>query len=83
VAKNREIYCTVSNCRYWEAGNQCKADKILVTSDNTAGQAPEAVDAPRASTLEATPTSSCTATCCKTFVARDSGDERAGDVYQL
>lgn len=31
-----KVICTVSNCKYWEEGNGCSADSILITSDNDA-----------------------------------------------
>ncbi len=29
-----QIKCTVSNCTYWDNGNQCKASAIQVDPDN-------------------------------------------------
>lgn len=62
------VLCTVNNCHYWGAGNQCFASDILITSDNLADIAPDSFDAVRASDAEATPVETCMATACKTFV---------------
>lgn len=75
-----EVYCTVSNCDYWGKNNHCFAEKILITNDKAAEQWPDAVDAPQASTLMATPASYCQETACKTFRPRGSS---AGPVQDL
>jgi hypothetical protein len=64
-----DVKCTVNNCHYWSKGNKCEANQILVTSDKFANYAPTNVDATRANTLSATPTSTCMETACKTFVS--------------
>ena len=33
---NQEIGCIVSDCYYYEKGNRCKADNILVTTNSFA-----------------------------------------------
>lgn len=70
-----EVYCTVDNCHYWASGNHCHASQILVTADSYANQAPDNIDAPQGSTLQATPVDNCMETACKTFV--DKGGARA------
>ena len=68
-----QIYCTVNNCHYWKKSNICDAAQILVVSDQFGASQPDTVDAPLASTLQATPTNTCMETCCKTFVDKNSG----------
>jgi hypothetical protein len=31
-----EVKCSVSNCNYWEQGNQCKADVVMIEIDQHA-----------------------------------------------
>lgn len=69
----QHIHCIVSNCHYWENGNSCQANEILVTSDAFGSQQPDRVDATTAKSLEPTVTSDCMSTCCKTFVEKGSG----------
>ncbi len=77
---NQEIYCTVDNCHYWSQGNHCKANKILVASDQFSAQQPDSVDAPQASTMGPTPVNDCMDTSCKTFVDQNSGEIRSDGV---
>lgn len=32
-----EVKCSVSNCTYWEEGNNCRADTIMIEVDKHAG----------------------------------------------
>jgi len=82
VPHKLEVYCSVNNCHYWQQGNRCDANQILITSDSMADQAPDSVDAPKAATIEPTPTSDCLSTCCKTFVPSGSGKEHQDGVYR-
>lgn len=78
----QHIHCIVSNCHYWEQGNRCTANEIVVTSDKFGDTQPDSIDATQASTLQPTSASSCMDTCCKTFVERGSGKTRADGVYK-
>lgn len=69
---NQEIYCAVNNCHYWKSGNHCDAEKIVVVSDSFGASAPDAIDAPKAATIQPTPAGTCMETCCKTFVEKGS-----------
>jgi hypothetical protein len=31
-----KVICTVKNCAYWEEGNGCSADQILITDNHDA-----------------------------------------------
>ncbi|MFS8570386.1 MAG: DUF1540 domain-containing protein [Thermaerobacter sp.] len=69
-----EVYCTVSNCHYWDHGNRCAAERILITLDRIGDRYPEDVDAQQVSMIVdevgTTPAESCMETCCKTFRPR-------------
>jgi hypothetical protein len=78
----QHIHCIVNNCHYWQQGNRCAANEIVITSDNFGSTNPDTIDATQASTLEPTPASSCMETCCKTFVERGSGNTRQDGVYR-
>ncbi|MCF8012254.1 MAG: DUF1540 domain-containing protein [Clostridiales bacterium] len=66
-----EVYCTVNDCHYWGQGNVCKANKILVASDDFGDSQPDQIDATMASQYSPTPSKgSCMSTCCKSYVPR-------------
>lgn len=69
---NQHIHCTVSNCHYWNQGNMCHANEILVVSDQFGDSQPDNVDATMAKQLSPTPVDTCMATCCKSFVPAGS-----------
>ena len=70
-----EVFCTISNCHYWDEGNRCGADRILITADAVSDRYPDEVDAQDLSMIVdevgTTPASSGMDTCCKTFRPRD------------
>lgn len=78
----QQIMCSVDSCHYWESGNHCGADMIMVTADSMADPAPDTVDAPQASTMPATPAEHCMETCCKTFTLKGSRRERMDGVIK-
>lgn len=80
---NQEIYCSVNTCHYWDSGNHCKANKIMVTSDAMGDGMPDSFDAPQASRAPATPVNTCMETCCKTFVSRDNQAKTVDGVNRL
>lgn len=71
----RKVMCTVNTCHYWNEGNECGAQEILVTSDVFANYAPPNIDSTTASTLSATPSNAAVETACKTFVPRGAAME--------
>ena len=81
--KQQHIHCIVSNCHYWQSGNQCMANEILVTSDEFGSNQPDRIDASSAKQLEPTVTQDCMATCCKTFVEKGSENTTADGVTRL
>jgi hypothetical protein len=69
---NQHIHCSVNNCHYWEQGNKCHANEIMVTADAIGASMPDQLDATQASTVSGTPVDHCMETCCKTFVQKGS-----------
>jgi hypothetical protein len=71
--KNQHIHCSVNNCHYWEQGNRCHANEIMVTADSIGASMPDQLDAKQAGAVNGTPVEYCMETCCKTFVQKGSG----------
>jgi hypothetical protein len=80
---NQHIHCSVNNCHYWEQGNKCQANEIVVTSDSFGTSMPDRIDATQASTINATPAGSCMETCCKTFVEQGSKNINVDGVTKI
>lgn len=80
---NQHIHCIINNCHYWAQGNKCVANEILVTSDEFGATEPDKVDATMAKQLTPQSADTCMATCCKTFVAKGSGDIKADSVTKM
>ncbi|MDS1029216.1 DUF1540 domain-containing protein [Bacillota bacterium LX-D] len=77
----QHIHCSISNCHYWEEGNKCQAQEILVTSDLVADAMPSNYDAHQAGLqMDSTPVDDITKTCCKTFVEKGSNETKADDI---
>ncbi|MGI6491120.1 MAG: DUF1540 domain-containing protein [Pelotomaculum sp.] len=70
---NQHIHCIVNDCHYWNQGNNCSANEILVTTDHFGKSQPDQIDATMAKELTPSSAGSCMATCCKSYVSRDSG----------
>jgi hypothetical protein len=58
-----DVNCTVNNCKYWEDGNLCSAQQIVVQNDEEGGFSPDA----KLKQLNPTPAKSNDDTCCQTF----------------
>ncbi len=69
---NQHIHCSVNNCHYWAQGNKCEANEIMITSDSSANQYPDRLDATQTTQFPPTPVQSCMESCCKTFVPANS-----------
>lgn len=69
---NQHIHCIVSDCHYWEQGNNCVANEILVATDEFGEDNPEEIDAQMASSLSPMTAGDCMTTCCKSFIPKDS-----------
>ena len=57
------VHCTVNTCTYWQSGNFCNADNIVIQNNQNGGFPPNA----QLSNLSATPASTIDDTCCQTF----------------
>ena len=57
------VRCTVNSCVYWDEGNRCGADEILVTGASAKERDAEM----EVASLEPTPTRTSAQTECKTF----------------
>lgn len=69
---NQHIHCIVSDCNYWEQGNKCVANEILVATDQFGATNPEEIDAHKANQLKPESAGDCMTTCCKSFIPKDS-----------
>ncbi|WP_031515756.1 DUF1540 domain-containing protein [Desulfofalx alkaliphila] len=78
----QHIHCSVNNCHYWQNGNKCMANEIVVVSDDFGAQQPDYVDASLAQQIAPTPAENCMQTCCKTFVHKNSSQIKADKVYR-
>lgn len=72
MANNQHIHCIVNDCHYWQQGNKCAANEILVATDKFGASQPDAVDAQMATQLTADAAGSCMSTCCKSYVPKGS-----------
>ena len=68
----QHIHCIIHNCHYYQTGNKCGAEKILITTDTFGQSQPDNIDCEMATELTPQTAGNCTATCCKTFVPKDS-----------
>ncbi|MCL6634645.1 MAG: DUF1540 domain-containing protein [Peptococcaceae bacterium] len=80
---NQHIHCIVSDCHYWDSGNLCKANEILVSTDDFARKQPDRVDAHQAARLTPASAGSSPATACKTYVTKGSKDINMDGVRRM
>jgi hypothetical protein len=80
---NQHIHCIVNDCHYWNQGNMCKANEILVATDAFAQQKPDSVDATAAAKLSPMTAGSSPATACKTYVTKNSREINADGVNRM
>ena len=73
----QHIHCIVNDCQYWNQGNMCAANEILVSTDDFANQKPDRVDAKMATQLTPAAAGSCAATACKTYANKGSNKMKA------
>ncbi|HBX22843.1 MAG TPA: DUF1540 domain-containing protein [Desulfotomaculum sp.] len=79
----QHIHCLVDTCHYYAQGNKCVANEIMVTNDEFGSQQPDRIDAAMAKQLSPTPADTCMATCCKTFVPKNSNKINADSVQKM
>lgn len=77
------IYCSISNCHYWDKGNKCAANQIMVTADDLGELEPDSMDALEHAEFDQTPVESCMETCCKTFAEKGSGTEKDDGIMRM
>lgn len=65
------VRCTVSNCVFWDQGNRCGADEILVVNTRSLKQDDDSMEI---ADMGYTPAAVSVQTACKTFRPRDDGD---------
>ncbi|MHB1128045.1 MAG: DUF1540 domain-containing protein [Bacillota bacterium] len=80
---NQHIHCIVNDCHYWGQGNACKANEILIATDNFGSKQPDRVDASMATNLKPEQAGSCMATCCKTYVTHGSDKIGADGIKKM
>lgn len=76
----QDIHCIVNDCHYWNQGNKCAANKILVATDNFGNKNPDNVDVEMAAELTPDVAGSCMSTCCKTYVSKGSDKNKVDNV---
>lgn len=81
--KQQHIHCIVSDCHYWNQGNQCHANEILVSTDAFGSQQPDRIDAAMAKQLSPETAGSCMSTCCKTYVTKGTDEIEADSVKKM
>ncbi|ACV61786.1 protein of unknown function DUF1540 [Desulfofarcimen acetoxidans DSM 771] len=69
---NQHIHCIIKDCHYWQQGNKCTANEILVATDEFGAKYPEEMDAHMAAQLTPESAGNCTTTCCKSFMPNGS-----------
>ncbi|SMO49818.1 DUF1540 domain-containing protein [Melghirimyces algeriensis] len=63
-----EVKCSVSNCTYWETGNNCGADAIMVDIDEHAEREyDETIGGEPVDTVHQDTADHSAETCCHTF----------------
>lgn len=79
----QHIHCIVNDCHYWSQGNICKANEILVATDNFRANQPDQIDATMASRLTAESAGTCMATCCKSYVPKESKETTVDGIKKM
>lgn len=69
---NQHIHCIVKDCHYFQEGNKCVANEILVATDSFGASQLEEVDAQMSSSLTPETAGNCMTTCCKSYIPKNS-----------
>lgn len=80
---NQHIHCIVQDCHYWDQGNNCKANEIIVTTDSFAAKQPDRLDATMAKQLSPQTAGNCMATACKTYVPTGTDKINADGIKRM
>lgn len=81
-----EVFCTVNNCHYWDEGNRCGAEQILITLDKISRQFDSGGDNSGQiqsiiSQAGPTPAGHSFETSCQTFRQRSEQPDDDGALY--
>ncbi|MCL6477423.1 MAG: DUF1540 domain-containing protein [Peptococcaceae bacterium] len=80
---NQHIHCIVNDCHYWSQGNRCAANEILVSTDEFGASQQDRIDATMAKQLTPASAGTCMATCCKTYIPKNSDRATAEGVTRM
>lgn len=80
---NQQIHCIVNDCHYWNQGNMCHANEILVSTDEFSNKQSGQVDTTTAKQLTPTSAGNYMATCCKTYSTKDSNQAKSDSVKKM
>lgn len=80
---NQHIHCIVNDCHYYQQGNKCVANEILIATDQFGASQPEEIDAQMASQLTPETAGTCMETCCKSYIPKNSQNVSADGVKKM
>ena len=80
---NQHIHCSINNCHYWNQGNKCEANEIIVMADTQGHSYPDKIDATQSNSISPMSVSSCMETCCKTFVPQNSNKTNIDGIKRM
>lgn len=80
---NQHIHCIVNDCHYWDHGNKCTANEILVSTDEFGAGKPDKIDATMAKQLTPMSAGNCMSTCCKTYVTKATGKINSDNITRM
>lgn len=79
----QHIHCIVNDCHYFSQGNICRANEILVATDQFGKNQPDNVDVEMAAELTPQKAGDCMSTICKTYVPKGSEKIKADGVTKM
>lgn len=79
----QHIHCIVNDCHYYGQGNVCRANEILVATDQFGANQPDNVDVEMAAELSPETAGDCMSTICKTYVRKGSDKIKADNVKRM
>lgn len=80
---SQHIHCIVHDCHYWQQGNMCVANEILVATDKFGAEEPDHVDCSATQQLSPESAGTCMDTCCKTYVSKGSNKITTDSVQKM
>ncbi|KUO64336.1 MAG: hypothetical protein APF84_09875 [Gracilibacter sp. BRH_c7a] len=79
----QHIHCIVEDCHYYQPGNKCVANEILVATDQFGASQPEQIDAHMSSQITPESAGTCMQTCCKSYIPKNSQNIAADGVKKM